>query len=182
MVCDQVRETSQSLTIQVHLDDDLAWSVKLQKLSLFVLQRRLFHVPASRLHCTPLLRGLLTVATIVVDSDCFKSAIRCCTHGSHGRVGAPTRSATPTDVGPTKALRTSFSVLEAPYPTATGLVMAKKVKKIVRHEYTKADVKELRAHSKARTPITKIAKQMKRTEGSLRQKALRLGIRLGHRR
>jgi hypothetical protein len=60
--------------------------------------------------------------------------------------------------------------------------MAKKVKKIVRHEYTKADVKELRAHSKARTPITKIAKQMKRTEGSLRQKALRLGIRLGHRR
>ncbi len=60
--------------------------------------------------------------------------------------------------------------------------MAKKVKKIVRQEYTKADVKELRAHSKARTPIAKIAKQMKRTEGSLRQKALRLGIRLGHRR
>jgi len=59
--------------------------------------------------------------------------------------------------------------------------MAKKTKRIVR-PYTKIDVKELRAHSKARTPVTKIAKQMKRTEGSLRQKALALGIRLGHRR
>jgi hypothetical protein len=48
--------------------------------------------------------------------------------------------------------------------------------------YTKADVKELRAHSKARTPIAKIMKLTKRTEGSLRQKALKLGISLGHRR
>jgi len=60
--------------------------------------------------------------------------------------------------------------------------MAKKMKKIVRREYTRADVKELRAHSKARTPVAKIAKTMKRTEGSLRQKAIKLGIRLGHRR
>jgi hypothetical protein len=60
--------------------------------------------------------------------------------------------------------------------------MAKKAKKVVRREYTKADVKELRAHSKAKTPVTKIAKLTKRTEGSLRQKALKLGIRLGHRR
>jgi hypothetical protein len=57
--------------------------------------------------------------------------------------------------------------------------MARKAKGIVRHEYTKADVKELRAHSKARA---RIAEQMKRTEGSLRQKALALSIRLGHRR
>ncbi len=60
--------------------------------------------------------------------------------------------------------------------------MAKKAKKIVRREYTKADVKELRAHSKARTPVAKIAKLTKRTEGSLRQKAQKLGISLGHRR
>jgi hypothetical protein len=60
--------------------------------------------------------------------------------------------------------------------------MAKKAKKIVRREYTKADVKELRAHSKARTPVAKIAKLTKRTVGSLRQKAGKLGIRLGHRR
>jgi hypothetical protein len=55
-------------------------------------------------------------------------------------------------------------------------------KKIVRREYTKADVKELRAHSKARTPLAKIMKLTERTEGSLRQKALKLGLRLGHRR
>jgi hypothetical protein len=60
--------------------------------------------------------------------------------------------------------------------------MAKKVKRAAPREYTKADVKELRAHSKAKTPIAKIAKQTKRTEGSLRQKANRLGIPLGHRR
>ena len=55
-------------------------------------------------------------------------------------------------------------------------------KRIVRREYTKADVKELRAHSKAKTPVARIAKLTKRTEGSLRQKALKLGIKLGHRR
>jgi hypothetical protein len=45
--------------------------------------------------------------------------------------------------------------------------VAKKTKtKIVRREYTKADVKELRAHSKARTPLAKIMKLTKRTEGS----------------
>lgn len=52
--------------------------------------------------------------------------------------------------------------------------MAKKskktAKKIVRREYTKADVKELRAHSKAKTPAVTIAKLTKRSEGSLRQK------------
>ena len=61
--------------------------------------------------------------------------------------------------------------------------MAKKAKKkIVRREYTKTDVKELRAHSKARTPVDKIAKLTRRTVGSLRQKALKLGIGLGHQR
>ena len=52
----------------------------------------------------------------------------------------------------------------------------------VRNLYTAADVKLLRQHSKARTPVPKIAKQMKRSEGSLRQKALKLGIGLGHQR
>jgi hypothetical protein len=55
-------------------------------------------------------------------------------------------------------------------------------KKIIRRTYSKADVKELRAHSKARTPVDKIAKLTKRTVGSLRQKALKLGIGLGHQR
>jgi hypothetical protein len=52
----------------------------------------------------------------------------------------------------------------------------------VRREYTKEDEKTLRAHSKAQTPLEKIAKEMKRTGGSLRQKAIKLGIPLGHRR
>lgn len=68
--------------------------------------------------------------------------------------------------------------------------MAKKVKKntkkatkkVVRRLFTKDDVKALRAHSKAKTPVAKIAKQMKRSEGSLRQKAIKLGIGLGHQR
>lgn len=64
-----------------------------------------------------------------------------------------------------------------------GVEMAKKAKKAKKpREYTKTDVKELRAHSKAKTPIARIAKLTKRSIGSLRQKALRLGIRLGHRR
>jgi hypothetical protein len=58
----------------------------------------------------------------------------------------------------------------------------KAAKKPVRREYTKVDVKELRAHSKAKTPVDKIAKLTKRSVGSLRQKALKLGIGLGHQR
>jgi len=61
--------------------------------------------------------------------------------------------------------------------------VAKKTrKKLVRREYTKADEKELRMHSKAKTPLAELSKLTKRTVGSLRQKAMRLGIKLGHRR
>ena len=42
--------------------------------------------------------------------------------------------------------------------------------------------KLLKMHSKARTAVSKLAKLMKRSEGSLRQKALKLGIGLGHQR
>jgi hypothetical protein len=48
--------------------------------------------------------------------------------------------------------------------------------------YTAADIKLLKQHSKARTPVSKIVKIMKRTEGSLRQKARKLGVGLGHQR
>jgi hypothetical protein len=57
-----------------------------------------------------------------------------------------------------------------------------KKKKPTRKPYTAADVKLLKQCSKARTSVTKIAKLMKRSEGSLRQKALTLGIGLGHQR
>jgi hypothetical protein len=59
--------------------------------------------------------------------------------------------------------------------------MAKKAKS-ARREYTKEDVKQLKTHSKARTPVAKLSKLMKRSQGSLRQKARVLGIGLGHQR
>jgi hypothetical protein len=57
-----------------------------------------------------------------------------------------------------------------------------KKKKRSRKAYTAADLKLLKRHSRVRTPVAKIAKLMKRSEGSLRQKALALGIGLGHQR
>jgi len=60
--------------------------------------------------------------------------------------------------------------------------VAKKAKKRVRREYTKAEEKELRAHSKARTAVKKIARLTKRSEAALRSKASSMGISLGHQR
>ena len=65
----------------------------------------------------------------------------------------------------------------------TGAVMAKGAKKVAkRRPWTKEDVRTLKAHSKAKTPVIEISRQMKRSVGTLRQKAIRLGIGLGHRR
>jgi hypothetical protein len=85
----------------------------------------------------------------------------------------------------TMRLPITFDVLEgclSVWETSMAKKTKKTKKRIVRREYTKEDVKELRAHSKAKTSVAKLAKITKRTEGSLRQKALKLGIRLGHRR
>jgi hypothetical protein len=60
--------------------------------------------------------------------------------------------------------------------------MATKARTTKRKAWTKAHHAELRKHSKARTPVVKIAKAMKRTIGALRQQALKLGIGLGHQR
>jgi hypothetical protein len=57
-----------------------------------------------------------------------------------------------------------------------------KKKAAVRNPWAKDDVRELRAHSKARTPVAKVAKAMKRSEGAVSQKAKSTGIGLGHRR
>jgi hypothetical protein len=48
--------------------------------------------------------------------------------------------------------------------------------------WTKENIRDLKAHSKTKTPVAKIAKQMKRSEGAIRQKALSLEISIGHRR
>ena len=61
--------------------------------------------------------------------------------------------------------------------------MAKKTKRRKKRvEWTKAQVAELKKHSKQKLSVAKISKAMKRTVGALRQKALRLGLSLGHRR
>jgi hypothetical protein len=55
-------------------------------------------------------------------------------------------------------------------------------KRVVRREWTPAEVKELRRHSKDKASVKTISRALKRTPGSLRQKAFSLGIPLGHRR
>jgi hypothetical protein len=52
----------------------------------------------------------------------------------------------------------------------------------VRSPWTKDDIRQLRAYSKARTPVVDVAKAMKRTEAAVRQKAKTIEIGLGHRR
>jgi hypothetical protein len=56
-----------------------------------------------------------------------------------------------------------------------------KSKTTVRSPWTKDDLRELKAHSRAKTPVVKVAKALKRTEGAVRQKAKSIGVRLGHR-
>jgi len=75
-------------------------------------------------------------------------------------------------------------VISSRLETNLEIEVAKKAKKrtIVRKEYTASDIKLLKTHSKAKTPVSKLTKLMKRSEGSLRQKALTLGIGLGHQR
>jgi hypothetical protein len=51
-----------------------------------------------------------------------------------------------------------------------------------RNPWTKEDLRELKAHSKTRTPVVEVAKAMKRTEAAVRQKAKTIGLGLGHRR
>ena len=55
-------------------------------------------------------------------------------------------------------------------------------KRVVRREWSGAEVKELKKHSKGKTPVKTVSRALKRTPGALRQKALALGIPLGHRR
>jgi hypothetical protein len=60
--------------------------------------------------------------------------------------------------------------------------MTKKTKRTKRVAWTKADDKELRGHSRSKTPVAKVSKAMKRTVGALRQRAFTLGFGLGHQR
>jgi hypothetical protein len=57
--------------------------------------------------------------------------------------------------------------------------MAKRTK---RREWTKENVRELKAHSRSKTPVKNLSKLTKRTAGALRQKAFQMGMSLGHQR
>ena len=60
--------------------------------------------------------------------------------------------------------------------------MAKKTRRATRRAWTSEDVRDLKKHSRAKSPVAAIARVMKRTAGAIRQKALALGLPIGHRR
>ena len=60
--------------------------------------------------------------------------------------------------------------------------MAARTKRVIRRDWTRDEVKELKKHSKGKTPVKTVSRALKRTPGALRQKAYALGIPLGHRR
>jgi hypothetical protein len=67
-------------------------------------------------------------------------------------------------------------------PYERGLEPMPKKKTLASNPWTKEDLRQLKAHSKTRTPVVEVAKAMKRTEAAVRQKAKTIGIGLGHRR
>ncbi len=60
--------------------------------------------------------------------------------------------------------------------------MAKTAKKRSYKTWSKDDLKELKQHSRENTPVSKISKSMKRSEGTIRMKAYQFGFSVGHRR
>ena len=64
--------------------------------------------------------------------------------------------------------------------SAKSVKTAKTARRVISRD--QEDVRMLKAHSKARTPVTKLSKVMKRTVGALRRRAGILGVGLGHRR
>jgi hypothetical protein len=57
-----------------------------------------------------------------------------------------------------------------------------RTKRVIRREWTRDEVKELKKHSKNKTPVKTVSRALKRTPAALRQKDYALGISLGHRR
>jgi hypothetical protein len=50
------------------------------------------------------------------------------------------------------------------------------------NRWTSDDLKTLRRHSKERTPVSRVSRDMKRSEATIRMKAYSLGLSMGHRR
>src|SRR6188472_205191 len=58
--------------------------------------------------------------------------------------------------------------------------MARGSRRLVRRAWTTQDERELKKHSKSKTPVRAISRTMRRTPGALRQKARQLGFSIGH--
>jgi hypothetical protein len=67
-----------------------------------------------------------------------------------------------------------------PLPKKVGARMPK-TKKIVRREWTKDDVRQMKTMAKAKAGVTKISKSLKRTPGATSVMATKLGISLSMR-
>jgi hypothetical protein len=65
--------------------------------------------------------------------------------------------------------------------TKTGVTMARTKKKIVRREWTKDDVRQLKTMAKAKAGVTRISKSLKRTAGATSVMAAKLGVSLSTR-
>ena len=65
--------------------------------------------------------------------------------------------------------------------TRTGVTMARTKKKIVRREWSKDDVRQLKAMAKAKAGVAKISKSLKRTSGATSVMAAKLGVSLSMR-
>ena len=65
---------------------------------------------------------------------------------------------------------------------ANNLKRTFKKKTQARREWAATDLRDLKKHSKARTPVAKVSKDLKRTVAALRVKASQLGVGLGHQR
>ena len=63
----------------------------------------------------------------------------------------------------------------------TGVTMAKAKKKIIRREWSKEDVRQMKTMAKAKAGVTKISKSLKRTPGATSVMAAKLGISLSMR-
>ena len=50
----------------------------------------------------------------------------------------------------------------------------------IRRDWSAADLRSLKKHSKDRTPVAKVSKEMERTVAASRVKASQLGFGLGH--
>ena len=76
-----------------------------------------------------------------------------------------------------------FRVSQGRWGNTLGEIrMARPARRRIRREWTAQDIRELRKHSKSKTPVVVISKATKRTPAALRQKARLLGLPLGHRR